>query len=48
MSMFHRTVADNVHSLFVWHQHKHLLDWPTCPDEPCTHLDAEFRKVWSK
>jgi len=48
MSAFHRTIADNVSALLSWHEQKHLLYWPDCPAEPCNHLDAEFRKVWSK
>lgn len=48
MSMFHATIADNVGNLYAWHSLKHLLDWPSCPAEPCNHLDPEFRKVWSK
>lgn len=48
MSAFHRTIADNVKVLFAWHDRQHLLYWPDCPEAPCAHLDAEFRKVWSK
>jgi hypothetical protein len=40
-------MADNVQALLKWHDRKHLLYWPDCPAEPCSHLDAEFRKAWS-
>lgn len=45
---FKHTMADNVAELQKWHQRRHLLEWPACPDEPCNHLDTEFRKAWSK
>lgn len=45
---FKQTMADNVAVLHIWHQQKHLLYWPDCPSEPCNHLDADFRKNWSK
>jgi len=45
---FHLSIADNVRSLFDWHTTRHLLNWTDCPDEPCNHLDTEFRKVWAR
>jgi hypothetical protein len=48
MSGFQKTMADNVAELLKWHERRHLLEWPSCPAEPCTCLDAEFRRVWSK
>lgn len=48
MSIFHRTMADNMQELFKWHDKQHLLYWPDCPEAPCNHLDAEFRKCWSR
>jgi hypothetical protein len=44
---FHLTVADNIAALRDWHGRQHLLEWVDCPAEPCNHLEAEFRKVWS-
>jgi hypothetical protein len=50
MSVFHRTVADNVGFLLSWHQdtHTHSVDWAHCPFGPCDRLEPGFRQAWSK
>jgi len=50
MSVFHRTVADNVGFLRDWHNdtHTHSVDWAACPFGPCDRLEPGFRQAWSK
>lgn len=42
-----RRIPENIESIHNWHTKKHLLEWKSCPVEPCNLLHEDFRDAWS-
>jgi hypothetical protein len=46
---FKLTPAENLQRLQRWHGQHHMnLPWASCPHEPCSILEPDFRKAWNQ